>query len=359
MRRILVNVVIVLFCGLNIYSAQIKITDLSGRHISVPKKPARIVCIAPGCLRLIVYMQEQDKLVGIEKIEKQQAHGRPYWLAHPELKKLPVIGPGGISSINQKPQLEPILQVNPEIIFITYLDAEKADEVTKLTGIPVVVLSYGPFGSFDTTLYKSISLLGKIFSNEKRAEDVVNFIENQKKEIACRAVMDKGKTYTAYVGGLGFKGESGLESSSSSFVPFIWAKVDNAVKTRVPEEHITVDKETLLKLNPDYIFVAGGASSLFLEDLNRKNTFYKELKAFKNDSVYILYPFNWYMTNVGTAIIDSYAVGKRLYPEKFKDINLIYKADSIYEFLVGKPIYSKMEQDYGKLGAKIRLNNTQ
>ena len=331
------------------------IVDLAGRHVTIPKNPRRIICIAPGCLRLIVYLNATDRLVGIEKMEKQQPRGRPYWLAHPELKKLPVIGPGGIKSINQKPELESILKVKPDIIFITYMDTDKADKITKLTGIPVVVLSYGPFGSFDSTLYVSIRLAGKILGEEKRAEDVICFIEAQKKDLLERSVSSiNKKKATVYIGGLGFKGESSIESSSSLFIPFIWINGNNAVKTNPPNEHVMVGREKLLQLNPDFIFITSGARVLLEQDLRRKKEYYNTLKAVKNKNIYSLYPFNWYISNVGTAISDTYTIGKKLYPKSFKDINLKDKSNKIYTFLVGKPVYEMMEKDYGILGRHIR-----
>ena len=69
----------------------------------------------------------------------------------------------------------------------------------------------------------------------------------------------------------------------------------------------------------------------------------------------MLYPFNYYVTNVDTAIADAYAAGKILYPEKFQDVDLPQKADEIYSFLVGKPVYAEMTQDFGPLGADFGL----
>ena len=51
-----------------------------------------------------------------------------------------------------------------------------------------------------------------------------------------------------------------------------------------------------------------------------------------------------------TALADAYAIGKILYPAQFEDVELASKADEIYTFLVGKPIYKRMEKDYGPIG---------
>ena len=61
-------------------------------------------------------------------------------------------------------------------------------------------------------------------------------------------------------------------------------------------------------------------------------------------------PLNWYMTNLGTVITDSYAVGKLLYPKQFSDVDLTQQAESVYEFLLGRPVFTEMVRLNGLLG---------
>ena len=76
----------------------IQITDLSGRSVEVPEKVERIIAIGPGALRLVVYLNATDKVVGVEDSETLwDPTGRPYRMAHPELAEKPVIGKGGPS----------------------------------------------------------------------------------------------------------------------------------------------------------------------------------------------------------------------------------------------------------------------
>ena len=89
------------------------------------------------------------------------------------------------------------------------------------------------------------------------------------------------------------------------------------------------------------------------EDYRKNPQFYRALRAFAQQNVYRLLPFVYYTVNVDTAIADAYAVGKILYPQQFADINLPRKADEIYTFLVGKPVYTQMQSSYGALGEKI------
>ncbi len=330
----------------------ISVTDLAGRKVQVPADPQRIVCLGPGCLRLIVYLQAQDKVAGIEALEKRWPGGRPYYEAHPELGKLPSITPGGVPGINNLPDLEGVLKVRPQVVFVTYMQKSKADRMQNLLGVPVVVLSYGPFASFDKVIYKSLLLAGRILGKEKRAQEVVDYLEAQQKDLAQRGSA-AGKGPGAYVGGIGFKGAHGLESTDPNYLPFRWVKANNLAAGQAPKTgHVMMDREKLLALNPPYIFVDGGGLSLVAADFAKKPEFYRNLTAFQQGRVYLLFPFNWYTTNLGTALADAYVIGKVLQPKAFADVDPPAKADEIYAFLNGKPVYASMAKRYGPLGGK-------
>ncbi|MBF0377493.1 MAG: iron ABC transporter substrate-binding protein [Desulfamplus sp.] len=361
-------------------SETLNITDMIGRNLTVPHNPEKIICLGPGTLRLIVYLDAQDKLAGVENMEKLNPRGRPYWLANLELSKLPSIGPGGPASINKKPDLEAVLSVKPDLIFMTQTEVSLADQIQKQLNIPIVVLSYGAFATFDELIYDSLRLAGRILDREERAEAVINFIESARKELGQKTVTDlqnKGikdiddkntqdkksmqekEKPTVYVGGIGMRGSHGIESSEKSYLPLKWANAKNIVANIADSQlkdmasegsHIFIDKEKLLSLNPDFIFIDGGGLKLIKEDIAKKPEFYNALKAFQNKKVYTLLPFNFYTTNVETALANAFSVAKILYPEQFKDIDPEKKCDEIYTFMVGKPVYEAMKKDFGKIG---------
>lgn len=337
------------------WAGTVTVTDMSGRKVKTPFDPDRIVCIGPGALRLIVYLRAESKVAGVEDMEKMNPGGRPYWLAHPELSKLPRCGPGGPAGINKKPDLEAVLAVKPQVIFITYMDASLADEVQRTIGIPVVVLSYGALATFDEAVYDAMRIAGRILNRAKRAEEVVSYIESLRKDMRLRTrdIPPESKP-AVYVGGIGYRGAHGIESTEQRYIPFEWIRADNVaerVKASIGS-HVFVDKETLLKLNPHIIFIDGGGLNLVATDYRKKPEFYNTLKAFAHRRVYTLLPFNWYTTNIGTALADAYAIGKIIHPEAFEDVSPRQKADEIYTYLVGKPVYESMQKDYGPIGQK-------
>ena len=327
----------------------IKIKDLAGRIVKVPIRVERIVCAGPGALRLIVYLNAIDKVVGVEDAEKRWGFsGRPYAMAHEELKKLPSIGPGGPGKL---PDNEALVKLNPDIIFMTYVTSRIADNIQSKTNIPVVVLSYGEHATFiGDPLFRSLELAGKITGKNERAKKVIDLIREiqQELEIKTRIVPDDKKP-TVYVGGIGYKGAHGIESTEAKFPPFALVNAKNVVDELEGWHHF-IDKEKIFQWDPDIIFIDEGGFQLIKQDYQKNPKLYSSLKAFKDRNVYGLLPFNFYTTNIGTALADAYYAGKVIYPEIFKDIDVEKKADEIYTFLVGKPVYGEMKKDFGGFG---------
>lgn len=331
------------------------VTDMAGRTVRMPARPERIICIGPGALRLIVYLDAQDKVAGVESMEKRFAAGRPYWLARPQLRHLPEIGPGGPGAINKKPDMEAVLRVTPDLIFVTYFDASLADEVTNTIGIPVVVLSYGELSIFDPAVYESLKLAGRILNRRERADAVVNYIEGRREDLNKRTGdLPDGKNPGVFVGGIGYRGAHGIASTQRQYIPLDWNNTVNLARQveSTIGSHLFVDKEVLLGLDPDVIFIDGGGLKLVAEDYRKKPDFYQALSAFQSNRIYTLLPFNFYTTNIGTAMADAYAIGKILYPDRFADVDPGAKADEIYRFLVGRPVYEQMKAEYGPLGQR-------
>jgi len=144
-----------------------------------------------------------------------------------------------------------------------------------------------------------------------------------------------------------------LTSTSPTFPPF---EVNNIVEENIARKievsrHVFVDKEFLLKEQPEVIFLDLGNLHLVRQDYAKDKAFYRSLDAFRNGRVYGIYSFNFYNTNVEQALVDSYWVGKVLMPERFKDIDIKRKANEIYRFFVGKELYEEISSKYGELGA--------
>ncbi len=343
MKHILIVFVILFALGSNASAFVVK--DLASREVNITHKAKRIVAIGPGALRLVCYMNLSKDVVGVENIEEKST--APYIIANPHLKKLPIIGQGGP---NSSVSPERILSVKPDVIFVSYLlDRQAADNLQSKTHIPVVVLSYGPIATFNNEDFKkSLFVIGEVCGNQKRAKEIIDFIDKTINNIKTLASKQQFKN-TAYIGALGARGAHGIESTQGVFLPFELLGVKNAIPSNIRGSFM-VDRELLLKSNPDYIFIDRGGLDLVRQDYKKSPMFYKKLKAFNDGNVYVEWPYNYYATNIDNALIDAFFIGKVLKPKAFSHIDIKQVSDEIYSFLLGKPIYSQMLNIYGPMG---------
>lgn len=324
-----------------------KITDLAGREVEITLPVQRVVAIGPGALRLVTYDQGTPLVVGIEDIEKKPSPGRSYMMAYPDLKMLPSIGQGGPDTV---PNLESLVNVKPEVIFVsTLVDKEKANQLQVKTGIPGVVLSYSSgTTSFDENLYRSLNLIGTIIGKDKRAQDVVAYLEQNEKDLAERTKdIPVGEKAKVYVGAVGMKGVHGIESTQAKYLPFVYIGAKNVVDETGKSGSFMIDKEKLISWDPDILFLDAIGYSLVVDDYKKNPAFYQSIRAVKNDQVYNQIPYNNYTANIDTAFADAYFAGTIIFPQRFQDIDPIKKSDEIYQFLLGKPLYAEMKQDLG------------
>lgn len=335
---------------------EVVVTDMLGRSVTLPAPVTRVVAIGPGALRLFVYAGNLDHVVGVEEMETGDVSGKPYMHANPQLAKLPIIGLGGP---NNAPDPEKLLTVDPDVIFSTYaLDASVADELQAKTGIPVVVISYGSAGVtsiFGEKIQKSLLLIGEVTGDIAKAEKANKFIQAAYEDLnkRTRDIAESEKP-SVYVGGLGARGTHGIESTQGKYALLDVIHAKNVVDETGKSGSVMIDKEKLLEWDPDFLFLDQGGFASILEDYQKNPEFYEALQAVREGQVYSQLPYNYYSTNIDTAIADAYFLGQTIYPDVFKDIDPAQKADEIYEALLGKPVYSIMEEKFGGFGP-IRL----
>lgn len=334
----------------------ITVTDMLGRKVTVKKDVKKVVAIGPGALRLYFYVGEKERLAGIEQFEKDNQTGKPYLLANKSILELPVIGLGGP---NNSPDAEKLLAVKPDVIFTTYTtEKSAADELQAKTHTPVIALSYGDSAVFDPVLYQSLELIGTVIGEEDRAQEVVGFFEEAQEDLNNRTKnVAENEKFSTYIGGLGYRGAHGITSTRGNYVLFDAVNAINVVDETGKSGSVMIDKEKLLQWNPDKIFIDLNGLALVLDDYKKNANFYHSLLAIETGEVYAQLPYNYYSTNIDTALANAFYTGKVLYPEQFADIEMEKKADEIYEFLLGKKLYNEMIEDIGGGFGKLSIDN--
>ncbi len=342
-------------------SGERTLTDGFGREVTIPENVERVVCSGAGCLRYLVYLQAQDDVVGVDSLEKEESafEGRPYALANPQLKDYPLIG-----EFRGKDDPEKIIAISPQVILKTGTSGQStasngadADALQNKTGIPVVMFPYGSLKNEEqkAEIYSSLRIMGQVVGKQERAEEVINYINTTMQDLENRtADIPESERKTAYIGGVSMAGAHGIISTEPAYPPFLWMNAKN-VAAGMGADHADIAKEALVDWDPEYIFIDIGTLQVGNEGAIgelKNDTSLSGLSAVKNKKVYGVIPYNYYSTNYESVLANAYFVGKVLYPDRFKDIDPEAKADEIYTFFLGKPVFSEINGQYDNLGFK-------
>jgi iron complex transport system substrate-binding protein len=353
-----------LWPGMTLCSEERRITDMAGRTVTIPQKVDRVICSGAGCLRLLTYLKAHDRIVAVDSIELKGSpiDARPYAVANPQFRNYPLFGE---FRGHDNPELIADLRPQPQVIFKTLaVRGQEPDHLQAKTGIPVIVLEYGNLTYGRDQLDQSLRLMADVMGETKRAEAVIALFDMLEQDLIRRTRdVPQNQRPSCYVGGLGKAGPHGFQSTEPSFAPFIFTHTRNVASSspgEKPLSHATVAKEQIVFWNPDVIFLdvstlrlGSGASAL---DQLRTDPAYQGLSAVRNGDVFGLFPYNSYNQNFESIFAIAYYLGKVLYPERFKDVSPIAKAEEISTFLNGGPAFETLNRQFGNIAfSRIRI----
>ncbi len=317
-----------------------EVTDALGRRVSIPMQVDSIVCIKASAIRLVSYAGGADKICGVEECELR---GEPYThlYANPELRRKRAIGPmmGGDTEL--------ILSVKPDVIFTTCSTIHDADKLQRICGVPVVALEYGNLGERREHFYSSLKLISEIVGTEKRVDSLIAYIESQISELGNRAriALKKQTSPNVYVCGISYKGRKGLTSTDPYYpaLNFVLGKniavgVDNRLVSEITGTTVTLEQVALW--NPDLIFVDNDGADLVMNDLKRL--------GMENKSCYRIWPYNNIHSNFEVMLLNSWYMGKVLFPSQFSDINIGEKRNEIMYSFLRSHIGDSLVEEWGE-----------
>ncbi len=335
--------------------ATITVTDALGRTVEIPESLEHVICSGSGALRLLTYLEEENKIIAVDSRETREStyDPRPYALANPQFSTDYAVF--GEFRGNDNPERILALDPQPDVILKTY-SASGYDpaELQEKTGIPVVVLNYGDMVNNRENMYQSLRIMGEVMDKQERAEEVISFFEENIADLNERtASVPEDEKTTCYIGGIALSGPHGLQSTEPTYPPLLFTNALNVAHDDMDLSTAEVSREKIIDWDPEIIFV--DLSTLQTEDENsalyqlQNDKSYQQLQAVRAGNVYGMLPYNWYTQNFGSVLADSYFAGKLLYPDRFEDIGLEEKTTDIYTFLVcdgdeelGKQVYAQM-----------------
>lgn len=323
----------------------ITVTDLAGRNVKIKRPVERVVIANAGEMHEFISVEGGrnpfKKIVGWAlnlKNNDRDTYDK-YIKKFLEIENIPDVGYLSRGTFN----FEKVIALKPDVVMFPlyiarYTPTDTEDAINKLNkaGIPVVFTDYWESPLEKTTL--SILLLGKILGKEKRAQDIVDFYDNQVKKVYSRLKEIKKPKPTVYIEG-GSKGPSEYGSTYGNVGSGVFVKIAGGINITENLIKITgpVNPEYLLKINPDIIIITGGCWSWSEKPGSMKLGYYSNhdssrklleaflnrpgwntLNAVKNREVYSFYAqFTWRIYN----FVVVQALAKWFYPDEFKDLD--------------------------------------
>ncbi|EHG9002472.1 ABC transporter substrate-binding protein, partial [Salmonella enterica subsp. enterica serovar Java] len=301
------------------------ITDIKNREVNVPKKINKIISIGHGVTRLLVYIDDGgdvlNKIVGIDqKDQKTKSPRLSYAFTHKELSDIEAVGMGKPFMLD----LEKVLRLKPDVIIASLDIKDKDIEILeKHFNIPVVIIDDGYLSNngsdkvIKKEFYKSLFILGDLLNKRNKSKKISNYTDAILDDIA-RRTHDKYGNDNIYIGGLGFRGPQGIFSSRVHNITLDYLHLKNILsEDSFKFDKVMLDKEKLLTLNPDYIFIDMSGKGIFINEYNKNKSYFHMLSAFNQRHVFYLMPQEAYGYNVESVLMNLYFVGNIFYPEQF------------------------------------------
>ena len=323
------------------------VTDMIGREVEVvPGSYTRVVCIGAGALRMYSYIGDVNLLAGVEDIDNTtlserpmmfDSVARPYVLAYGDVfNTLPSCGVGG--PMAQAAEAEKILSCNPDIVISEFEDVEKSDALQEQLGVPVITLSAGSKGVFDEKFYGSMELLGKVFAQEEKAAELVQYVKDEAAAISARvADIPEAEKPSVYICGLGNWGTTDHLMTAENYISFEIAGVKNAVSGLGIQGIGPIEEEKFVELGAQMDMIIMDAAAvknikpLYAED----PTLFDTCKAWQDGEVYLEMAYNAYYTNYEIALINTWFIAKTVYPQSFADVDLTAKTNEVTRKFLG------------------------
>lgn len=210
------------------------VTDDLGRRVNVPLRPNRIISVSPEITEILFAVGAGDRVVAVVR-------GTDW---PPAAKFLPVVG--DFSNIS----LERVAQANPDLVFATGHEQERAVKQIERLGVPVVALMASDLAG----VRRNILTVGELVGEEENARRVVKDFDERLKGINDRvAAIPAEKRRKVY---LEISPEPLMTVARGSFVDEAIAFAGGVnVAAALPRPYCRIDAEEIIKANPDVIIL--------------------------------------------------------------------------------------------------------
>lgn len=333
-----------LLTGLVVFSlafacqAEREFTDQLGRKVIIDDTVERVAVLQHQTLNLLVQLDATDKIVGVMGNWREQL-GKNYERLAPKLTELPNIG--DLKTVN----LESLVQLKPQVVFVTnYAPQEMIDKITNV-GIPVVAISLQKDNSssvknnlnpelededqaYNEGLKEGITLIGDIVNKSDNAHSLIKETFDSRELVAQRLKdIPDDKRIRAYMA------NPELTTYGSGKYTGLMMKHAGAMNVAAAtiKGYKQVSLEQVISWDPEVIFIQDRYPSV-VDEINNDPR-WQVISAVKNKRVYLMpeYAKAWGYPMPEAMAIGELWMAKKLYPQKFADIDVDVAVNNWYQ----------------------------
>ena len=337
MRNFLRSAVL-LSLGLLAFSAfaDRQVTDQLGRQVTLPDRVDRVVVLQHQTLNILVELDATNTLVGILGNWKQQL-GDGYSRLAPELTRLPTLG--DLTHVD----VEKLVALHPQVVFVTnYAPQEMIDQIQKL-GIAVIAISLRADNqqqnrlnpdladeeqAYSEGLKEGVRLIGEVVNHQQQAETLIKATFNQRQQTGNRLqAIPASQRIRVYMANPDL-----TTYGSGKYTGLMMAHAGALnVAAAAVKGYKQVSMEQILAWDPQVIFVQDRYPQV-IDEINQQPA-WQAVDAVKHHRVYLMpeYAKAWGYPMPEALALGELWMAKKLYPEKFRDVDMQKKADAWYQ----------------------------
>lgn len=337
MRNFLRSAVL-LSLGLLAFSAfaDRQVTDQLGRQVTLPDRVDRVVVLQHQTLNILVELDATNTLVGILGNWKQQL-GDGYSRLAPELTRLPTLG--DLTHVD----VEKLVALHPQVVFVTnYAPQEMIDQIQKL-GIAVIAISLRADNqqqnrlnpdladeeqAYSEGLKEGVRLIGEVVNHQQQAETLIKATFNQRQQTGNRLqAIPASQRIRVYMANPDL-----TTYGSGKYTGLMMAHAGALnVAAAAVKGYKQVSMEQILAWDPQVIFVQDRYPQV-IDEINQQPA-WQAVDAVKHHRVYLMpeYAKAWGYPMPEALALGELWMAKKLYPEKFQDVDMQKKADTWYQ----------------------------
>jgi len=252
----------ILWSAVPVFSYPTGFTDAQGKHISITKRPLRVVSLAPGITEIIFRIGAGDTVKAVTHYDTY-----PSETVHKAVV-------GGFFS----PSLKAIEAIQPDVIFLSGLHKEvrKRFENEKCQLINLDAKSV-------SDIYRNIDLLGKIFNRQKEAETLIENIRNELQIIAGKVerIPESKRKRVIRLMGRDQVMTPGDDSFQNEYI-----RIAGGIPPELNKKGkiVFVTKEEWIRFNPQIVYGCGGDRETADRFFNQPG--WKDVDAVKNGKIF-------------------------------------------------------------------------